>query len=148
KPDIIMGAHNVLMANPTEFVERYHAWAKRIIARYQELLPDPNYEYQYDPFWVSAYPYRVDLQQSPTQEVTITIRNHRDKPQRHHVNLKLPPGISAEPAILEGEIAAKSRQSFVVKLTANSAKTAAGLQMVPFDITLDGKRYGELFDFV
>lgn len=148
KPDIIMGAHNVLMTNPTAFVERYHEWSKRIVARYKELLPDRDYEYQFDPFWVSAYPYRVDLQQQATQEVTITVRNFRDQPQRHRIGLRLPPGITATPAILEGTVPAKSRQQFKVVLKATPDQTAAGVQMIPFDITLDDKHYGELFDFL
>jgi len=148
KPDIIMGAHNVLMANPAAFLERYHEWSKRIITRYKDLLPDPNYEYQFDPFWVSAYPYRVDLPSGQAQEVTITVRNFRDKPQQHQVRLRLPEGITAEPAVLVGSVAAKSRQSFKVRLTADATRTPAGVQMIPLDITLDGKLHGELFDFL
>lgn len=148
KPDIIMGAHNVLMTDPTAFVERYHEWSKRIVARYKELLPDRNYEYQFDPFWVSAYPYRVDLAEQATQDVTITVRNFRDEPQRHHIRLRLPPGITAEPPILEGNVAAKSRERFKVTLKADAKQTAEGVLVIPFDITLDGQHHGELFDFL
>lgn len=148
KPDIVMGAHNVLMANPAAFLDRYHEWSKRIITRYKELLPDSNYEYQFDPFWVSAYPYRLDLQSQRTQEVAITVRNFRDKPQQHHIRLNLPPGITAEPALLAGSVAAKSRKAFKVKITADPVRVPAGVQMIPLDITLDGKRHGELFDFL
>ena len=143
-----MGAHNVLMTNPTAFVERYHEWSKRIVARYKELLPDRNYEYQFDPFWVSAYPYRVDFQEQSTQEVTVTVRNFRDQVQRHRIRLRLPGGITASPSILEGTVAAKSRKQFKVVLKASPAQTATGVQMIPFDITLDDKQYGELFDFL
>jgi hypothetical protein len=148
KPDIIMGAHNVLMVKPAAFLDRYHEWSKRIITRYKDILPDPSYEYQFDPFWVSAYPYRVDLQAERTQTVTITVRNFRDRPQRHHIQLELPPGITAEPALLEGTVDAKSRKAFKVILNADANRVPAGLQMVPFDITLDGKRHGQLFDFL
>lgn len=148
KPDIIMGAHNVLMTNPTAFVERYHEWSKRIVAKYKELLPDRDYEYGFDPFWVSAYPYRVDLSERATQEVTITVRNFRDQPQRHHIRLRLPPGITASPAILEGTVAAESRERFKVTVTADRARAGVGVQIIPFDITLDDKRHGELFDFL
>lgn len=148
KPDIIMGAHNVLMTEPSAFVERYHEWSKRIIALYKDLLPGDTYEYGFDPFWVSAYPYRVDLEQRPSQEVAITVRNFRDQPQRHLVRLKLPPGVTAQPAVLEGFVEPKSRRTFPVKLSANPARVGAGVQMVPLDITLDGARKGELFDFV
>jgi hypothetical protein len=80
--------------------------------------------------------------------VTITVRNFRDMPQRHRIELQLPPGISAEPAILEGNVDAKSRKAFKVILTADRDMVPAGVQMIPFDITLDGKHYGQLFDFL
>lgn len=149
KPDIIVGAHTVLMTDPAAFVDRYRAWAERIIGLYKGLLPDNDYEYLYDPYWVSAYPFRVDLTKCDTQTVQITVRNFRSSPQEHRVALKLPPGIEADPPVIEGSVGAKSRQSFPVKLTVKDrAALPPGVQMIPFDITLDGKRYGELFDFV
>jgi hypothetical protein len=88
----------------------------------------------------------VDLQQP--QEVAITVRNFRDSVQQHHIKLRLPPGVTAEPAILAGSVEAKSRKTFNVKLTADPARVPAGVQMIPFDITLDDKRLGERFDFL
>ncbi len=61
QPDIIMGSHSFVMDRPQAFLKRYHAWAQQMVAQFRELLPDENYEYRYDPYWVSAYPYRVDL---------------------------------------------------------------------------------------
>lgn len=148
KPDIVMGAHNVLMTNPAAFLDRYHAWAQRIITRYKGLLPDANYEYDFDPFWVSAYPYRVDLRQEASQEVEITVRNHRDRAQRHQVRLQLPHGITATPAVLDGVVDAKSRTRFKVRLTVDRTQAPSGMVMIPFDITLDGKAYGQRFDML
>ena len=148
KPDIIMGAHGVLMTEPEAFVDRYHDWAQRIIRRYKDLLPDTNYEYLYDPYWVSAYPYRVDLTKDDSRTVQITVRNFRDSPQQHRVVLRLPPGVKATPAVLEGSVEPKSRQTFPVKLTVGDRSVLPpGIQIVPFDITLDSRRHGELFDF-
>ncbi len=146
KPDIIMGAHSVLMTDPAAFIERFHDWSQRIIQQYKNLLPDTDYEYLYDPYWVSAYPYRVDL--AKEAEVSITVRNFRDKPQQHRIELQLPPGIKADPAVLEGTVGAQSRQSIKIKLSVDSTKVPAGVQMIPMDITLDGQRYGQLFDFI
>jgi hypothetical protein len=50
--------------------------------------------------------------------------------------------------MLEGVVPAESRSIFQVKLTADTAILPPGLQIVPFDITLDGKPFGELFDFL
>lgn len=150
KPDIVMGSHSYVMPEPAAFLSRYHEWSKQMRDQYQELLPEKNYEYLFDPYWVSAYPYRVDLSSSDTQTVNITIRNHRDAPQKHRVVLKLPTGVSAEPAVLEGTLAARSRQAFPVKLTVDRAvaQPIAGPQQVTFDITLDERRWGEMFDFL
>lgn len=148
KPDIVMGSHSYVMHDPAAFLGRYHEWSKRITTLYQDLLPDRNYEYLFDPYWVSAYPYRVDFSQDSTQTVSITVRNFRDTPQRHRIALKLPAGLTADPAMLEGTVVGKSRQSYPVQLTVDRGAVASGVQIVPFDITLEGKHYGQLFDFL
>ncbi len=147
-PDLIMGGHSFVMDNPAGLIGRYTAWAEYIIEIYRDLLPDEDYEYLFDPFWVSAYPYRVDFSEKDTQTVAITVRTFRDTAQQHRVALKLPPGLTAEPAILEGTVEPESRKSFQVTLTVDRATIPGGIQIIPLDITLDKNNYGELFDFL
>ena len=40
-----------------------------------------------------------------------------------------------------------SRQTFPVRVTATAA-AVTGVKLVALDVTLDGRRYGEWFDFV
>ncbi|TWT91559.1 MBL fold metallo-hydrolase [Stieleria varia] len=173
KPDIVMGSHSYVMPEPEAFLQRYHAWSKEIAQLYRELLPQEDYEYGFDPYWVSAYPYRVDLTQATSQDVTISVRNFRDRPQHHRIRLRLPSGVTATPSILEGDVPADGRHEHTVKLTrtepfrtepfpaekpntdSNSKintnvtdDTDGGVRIVPFDITLDTERHGELFDFL
>ncbi|MEZ6126655.1 MAG: MBL fold metallo-hydrolase [Planctomycetaceae bacterium] len=148
KPDIIMGSHSYVMPEPEQFLNRYNAWAKKIIAAYRDLLPDSDYEYLFDPYWVSAYPYRVDFRENQRQTVQVTVRNFRSQTQRHHIELMLPPGLTANPPILEGEIPAESRQTFDVQLTAEPQRFPTGVRIVPFDITLDNRHWGQMFDFI
>ncbi|MFM7832479.1 MAG: hypothetical protein ACKPJD_11850, partial [Planctomycetaceae bacterium] len=115
---------------------------------YRELLPTDTYEYGFDPYWVSAYPYRVDLSQADEAEVFVTVRNFLDRPQRHSVRLRLPAGLQAEPELLEGEVPARGRIKIPVKLKLNRAQADQPQSTVLFDITLDGRRHGELFDFM
>jgi len=148
KPDLVMGAHSYVMPNPAGLLDRYHEWSKEIIRLYKNLLPEKDYEYLFDPYWVSAYPYRVDFTEKTTQTVHVTVRNFRSVPQRHKVELKLPLGFSAEPAVLEGVLEGEARQQFPIKITIDRKTAFPDLQIIPFDITLDGKRHGELFDFI
>ena len=147
KPDLVMGSHSYVMPSPEGMLNRYHEWSKEIIRLYNDLLPGTDYEYLYDPYWVSAFPYRVDLSAKDTHIIQVTVRNVRSTPQRHRVELKLPPGIFAEPTILEGTVKPESRSSFPVKLTVDRMLASPSLQIVPFDIILDGRHHGELFDF-
>ncbi|MEX1040719.1 MAG: MBL fold metallo-hydrolase [Pirellulaceae bacterium] len=148
KPDIVMGSHSYVMPNPRAFLERYHRWAGEIIELYKDLLPGDRYEYRFDPYWVSAYPYRVDLTAENRRTVKITIRNFRDRPQQHRVEFKPPPGVQVEPAILEGTVAAESRETFEVVVTSDPTATTSDIGIVAMEITLDDDRYGEWFDFL
>lgn len=148
QPDLIMGGHSYVMPNPKAFVDRYTEWAREMIATFQDLLPDSDYEYNFDPYRVSAYPYRVDFSEADEQTVQVTVRNFRNREQTHRIELILPTGVVADRHILQGSVPAESRRTFPVKLRADRSKLSAGLQIVPLDITLDGKRHGQLFDFV
>ncbi|MFO1002039.1 MAG: MBL fold metallo-hydrolase [Planctomycetaceae bacterium] len=148
QPDLIMGGHSYVMPEPQEFIDRYTAWARKMITIYQDLLPDPDYEYRFDPYWVSAYPYRVDFSESTEQTIEVTVRNFRNTEQQHLIRLVLPNGVTASPEILDGTVPAESRRTFQVKLSAETGTLPPGLQIVPFDITLDAKPCGQLFDFL
>jgi len=147
-PDIVMGSHSYVMNQPAAFLSRYHQWSKEILQLYKELLPDRDYEYRFDPYWVSAYPYRASLSEENPTKVAVTIRNFREETQTHHVELKTPPGIFASPRVLEGTLNANERKTFDVTLTVDQTKADQGVQMVTFDVTLDGEHYGEWFDFL
>jgi len=148
KPDIVMGSHSYVMDRPAAFLQRYHDWSKKMIKLYQDILPDTDYEYNFDPYWVSAYPYRVDLTEEGTQKVTVTVRNFRNVPQKHDIQLKMPPGFTVVPNKLAGFVAPHSERDYEVMVSVDRQKSSPGVQMATFDIALDGKQYGELFDFL
>lgn len=147
QPDLMMGGHSFVMPEPKEFIDRYHRWAQEIIRVYQELLGNPYYQYRFDPYWVKAEPYRVILSPGATQQVDLVVRNFREGEQRHRIAIATPPGIVADPPVLEGVLKGHSRQSFPVQLRAEPG-AEPGLRIVGFDITLDGRRYGQWFDML
>jgi len=147
QPDLLVGGHSFVMPEPKAFIDRYHKWSQDIIRAYQGLVPDSDYRYRFDPYWVKAEPYRVALGPGRSAEVRIVIRNFRGQDQHHRIDICTPPGITARPARLQGKVPLASRTAFPIQLFADQ-KARAGVNIVAFDITLDGKRYGQLFDMI
>jgi hypothetical protein len=146
-PDILVGGHSFVMDHPSAFIERYRKWSYEMRDAFQALSPDPDYRYWFDPFWVRAEPYRVALQPGQTETVKIHVRNFRSRKQAHHIEIHTPPDLVAEPAFLEGKLSGKSRRSFPIRLKA-ATNAHLGVRIVALDVTLDGQRYGERFDFM
>jgi hypothetical protein len=135
------------MDRPGRFIERYRGWAYAMRDAFRALSPDDDYRYWFDPFWVRAEPYRVAIAPGQSTVVKVWVRNFRPASQRHRIVLHAPPGIRVEPAVIEGALEGESRLAFPVKVTATVA-AAPGASLVGLDVTLDGHRYGEWFDFV
>jgi len=154
KPDLIVGGHSFVMDNPAALIERFSNWAVDMRAAFRSLGTDEDYRYWFDPFWVRAEPYRVTLQRGESAEVLLHIRNFRERQQEHRIEIHAPPGLIAEPwppagepAVLEGKLLAASRKAFPVRIKA-AEDAQAGVAIVSLDVTLDGRRYGEWFDFI
>ena len=146
-PDLIIGGHSWVMDQPRDLIERYRAGALALRAAFQALSTDPDYRYEFDPFWVRAEPYRVIVQPGASAEAVLYVRNFRDRPQQHRIDLHTPPGITADPQRIEGQVAADSTGAFRFRLAADKS-AAEGVQIVAFDVTLDGTRHGEWFDLI
>ena len=146
-PDLLIGGHSWVMANPAKLIERLRTKATAARDGFRGLSTDPEYRYFFDPFWVRADPYRVPVSAGKSAKFDVLVRNFRDRPQKHRIELHAPPGLSAKPGVLEGTVAAGQTGRFPVELVAD-AGIAPGVRIVAFDITLDGHRHGELFDFI
>ena len=147
KPDLLMGGHSYVMDRPGDFIERYRRWAYQMRDAFRGLIAEDEYRYGYDPFWVRVEPYRVKLRAGETTELGVTVRNFRLRGQSHRVTFDVPPGLSVEPGLLIGDVAAETRSVFKVRLRA-AADAPAGVRIVGLDVTLDGRRYGEWFNAV
>jgi glyoxylase-like metal-dependent hydrolase (beta-lactamase superfamily II) len=147
KPDLLIGGHSFVMDRPARLIERYRQWAYEMRKAFQALNSEPDYRYWFDPFWVRAEPYRVKLRPGETAEISLHVRNFRRGPQVHRIEIHVPPGLRAEPALLTGTLAggARAASPFRLQVTAN---IPPGVRLAAFDVTLDGRRYGERFDLI
>src|SRR4029453_399738 len=134
KPDLIMGGHSYVMPDPAAFVERYRTWAIAMRDAFKGLLAD--YPYDYDPFWVRVQPYRVKVRAGESAEVEVHVRNFRARVQSHRIEPHVPPGLTVEPGLLTGELAAESRRPFKARIAA-APDAKPGVHIVALDVTLD-----------
>jgi len=65
----------------------------------------------------------------------------------HKIVIQTPPGLSTETTIVSGRVAADSRTSVTIPIKA-ARDMAEGVYSVVFDVALDGRRHGPLFDMI
>ena len=147
QPDLLVGGHSFVMDHPAAFIERYRQWSYAMRDAFRTLSPDPDYRYWFDPFWVRAQPYRLALRPGQAGTVNVHVRDFRDARQSHVIEIHAPAGVRVTPDRLEGVVAGGSRRSFPVRVEV-APGAAPGTRIVGLDVTLDGQRYGEWFDFV
>lgn len=147
KPDILVGGHSFVMDHPGAFIERYRKWSYEMRDSFQSLSSEKDYRYWFDPFWVRAKPYRTALRAGQSITINLHVRNFLSRRQTHRIEIHTPSGLAAEPAVIEGGLSAQSKA--VLPIIIRTATDAApGVRIVSLDVTLDGQRHGELFDFV
>ncbi len=147
KPDLLMGGHSFVMDRPSEFIERYRKWSYQMRDALKDLSSQADYRYWYDPFWVRAEPYRAFVKAGQSTEIELEIRNFQPEVQAHRIRIHTPPGLTAQPDFLEGELPPESRRTFSLSISASS-EASSGVNIIGLDVTRDGKRFGELFDAV
>ncbi|HLV02116.1 MAG TPA: MBL fold metallo-hydrolase [Acidobacteriota bacterium] len=147
KPDLLMGGHSWVMPEPAALIERYHQWSLKIRDAFREISSEEDYRYWFDPFWIRAEPYRVRLHPGDSAEVQIWVRNFASSEQLHQIKLQPPPGLVATPAAGEVTVPAEQRMSIPVAIRAERG-VEAGVRLIAIDVTVEGKRYGQRFDFM
>jgi glyoxylase-like metal-dependent hydrolase (beta-lactamase superfamily II) len=147
QPDLLLGGHSWAIANPAPLIERMGVRMKALREAFNGLSVEDDYRYMFSPYWVRAMPYRVVIAAGGSREFRLEVRNFRARAQEHRVELVLPPGLTAEPAVCAGRIDGAGVESHVVRLEA-AAGLRGGLHLIALDITRDGVRHGQLFDVI
>ena len=147
KPDLILGGHSYVMPEPAAFVERYRTWSYAMRDAFKELIREDDYRYGYDPYWVRAQPYRSTVSPGTSVELVMHVRNFEPREQPYRIEMHAPPGLTIEPKIVELQMKPEAREQ--VKIRVHGASDAKpGVQIVAFDVTRNGVRYGERFDAI
>ena len=147
KPDILLGGHSYVMDQPAQFIARYRAWAYAMRDAFRKLSSEPEYRWWFDPFWIRAESYRIQIKRGATAELTIHVRNFETKPTEFNLAFHAAPGLATEAPRWNQLVAGQTRTSFPLKVTA-APDAPLGVALIAFDITRAGQRKGELFDTI
>ena len=147
QPDLLLGGHSWAMAEPAKLIDRYLADAIKLKEYFEKLSFEKDYRWMYDPYWVRMEPYRVVLGKNNAAEARLVMRNFDAEPIAMKVEIVLPEGFKAEPAIISTMVAGESTTSIPIQISCTK-QTVKGLHLAALDITRKGKRAGQLFDFI
>ncbi len=147
QPDLLLGGHSWAMAEPAKLIDRYLADAIKLKEYFEKLSFEKDYRWMYDPYWVRMEPYRVVLGKNNAAEARLVMRNFDAAPISMKVEIILPEGFKAEPAIISTMVAGESTTSIPIQISCTK-ETVKGLHLAALDITRQGKRAGQLFDFI
>lgn len=146
QPDLIVGGHSYVMNRPRGLIERFGNWSRQMRAAFQAVSAEADYRYSFDPFWVRAEPLRLSAKPGQAVETTLVIANFQGRPQRHRLVLSALPDIEVEAPVREGSTGPNSITRLPVRLRIGE-KATPGIHLVAIDVTRDGRRLGQLFDF-
>lgn len=147
QPDLLIGGHSWVMDKPAGFIDRYLQWALDAREAFRGLSTDEDYRMMFDPYWVRADPYRLTLSKDAAGTAKLHIRNFRSRAQTYRIAVHAPDGLTVQPALLEGAVAAESTIAVPFQVRTQAANRQ-DVQIVAFDVELDGQRYGEWFDMM
>lgn len=147
QPDLLLGGHSWAMAEPAKLIDRYLEDALKLKEYFEKLSFEKDYRWMYDPYWVRMEPYRVVLGKNNGAEARLMMRNFDTEPIAMKVEIVLPEGFKAEPAIISTMVAGESTTSIPIQISCTK-ETVKGLHLAALDITRKGKRAGQLFDFI
>ena len=147
QPDLLLGGHSWAMAEPAKLIDRYLEDALKLKEYFEKLSFEKDYRWMYDPYWVRMEPYRVVLGKNNAAEARLMMRNFDAVPISMKVEIVLPEGFKAEPAIISTMVAGDSTTSIPIQISCTK-ETVKGLHLAALDITRKGKRAGQLFDFI
>ena len=147
KPDLLMGGHSFVMDHPGAFIERYRKWGYAMREAFRDLSSETDYRYWFDPFWVRAQPYRVTIKPGSNARLELNLRNFGGGIARFNIRVDTPPGLKAQTPSFGCTLAGHARNAFPVWLHAEDAAQPA-VHIVAFDVTVDGRRFGERFDAI
>ena len=147
QPDLLLGGHSWAIAEPAKLIDRYLEDALKLKEYFEKLSFEKDYRWMYDPYWVHMEPYRVVLGKNNAAEARLVMRNFDSAPISMKVEIVLPEGFKAEPAIISTMVAGESTTSIPIQISCTK-ETLKGLHLAALDITRKGKKAGQLFDFI
>ncbi|MGC8829777.1 MAG: MBL fold metallo-hydrolase [Verrucomicrobiia bacterium] len=147
KPDIIVGGHSFVMANPKNLINRFRDWSYQMREMFKTLSFEEDYRYWFDPFWVRAEPYRISINPNGYRAITLVVKNFSRSKSLFIIRPRATGCIAIEPKEIILVIPRESEKRVQLNISAIGPADSE-INLIGFDIIRDGKRCGELFDCI
>jgi hypothetical protein len=89
----------------------------------------------------------VVVERGASTDFHVLLKNFLSRSVEYRVEIHTPQGLSVAPSSIRQVVAAGATAAIPARLQA-TADAREGLHLAAFDITRDGQRHGELFDFI
>jgi len=147
KPDYVLPSHRGMVKVTENRIREYISWAEDLRRILTEATAQPDINIDWDPNWVSSYPYYQEAKAREKIWVIVNVRNHLKKKSKSLVNLEVPDEWKYSPSMITKMIPAKSTGDFkfqvLIPSTADAGRTVIGANIV-----FNGIDYGELAEAI
>jgi len=146
-PYLVCPAHSDPFVALKEMRRRYVGWALQAQDAIGGLIAQPHPEMGFDPYWVRVEPYLITVRPGEETPCRLVVRNHLPLAAEVAVELRLPPGLSAEPVELAGPVDPGAERSFSFTLKCGK-DVSPGRGVLGVDVTFAGRHWGELTEAI
>lgn len=124
-------------------LEDFHAWAKQLEGVFTKLVAVPaEVNFALDPNFATLYPYRSSLKRGEPLPLELRVTNHGPRAAEARAVLAVPPGWETRPAEAVTEIG--PGETGVLPFVVSAAPDATGRAVLCADLTLGGRRFGQV----
>ena len=144
QPDLLAAAHVRPWDIPPDGARAFRDNAEAFHRSLRELVGRKHPTLGIDPFWISVYPYRLELTPGEPARVEVRVDNPLDRPAPITVRACLPEGVSAAPAHRHYRLGPKEQGRLSFSLTLERPAAIERRAVWTVEVEFDGERLGEV----
>ncbi len=141
-PYICVSAHSNCFTTNSNTRNEFMKWALETTDAITALLPGPNQEIAYDPYWAVFYPARIIAKPGGEVQIALRLKNHAEHSVKGKIWTRSYGDLIIEQGSLEYTLAPGEQKDFSLRVKINE-NASSGVHIVTADIEYDGFLFAE-----